>query len=221
MRFACRTPYAARISLTTPFIVIGKNARLVPTRMTRWPSFRARREARRAEILSFAEVLALLSRGRENVVVAGSFGKTTSVSMMAHCLASAGLDPSWMIGAVPLSPPRASNAGQGPLFLLEGDEYPSSNTDNRSKFLHYRPAHVLLTPSRMTTSTSFQRSSPISSPSITVRSGPARRAHRPGDLRRTQRAISRRSQTRYRDLWAHEGDWRAENSSMAQSPSSR
>jgi UDP-N-acetylmuramate: L-alanyl-gamma-D-glutamyl-meso-diaminopimelate ligase len=30
--------------------------------------------------------------------------------------------------------------------LLEGDEYPSSNTDNRSKFLHYRPAHVLLTP---------------------------------------------------------------------------
>ncbi len=31
-------------------------------------------------------------------------------------------------------------------MLLEGDEYPSSNTDNRSKFLHYRPAHLLLTP---------------------------------------------------------------------------
>jgi UDP-N-acetylmuramate: L-alanyl-gamma-D-glutamyl-meso-diaminopimelate ligase len=66
--------------------------------------------------------------------------------MMAHCLASAGLDPSWMIGAVPLSPARASNAGTGRLFLLEGDEYPSSNTDNQSKFLHYRPAHVLLAP---------------------------------------------------------------------------
>ena len=32
------------------------------------------------------------------------------------------------------------------MFLLEGDEYPSSNTDNRSKFLHYHPSHVLLTP---------------------------------------------------------------------------
>ena len=51
-----------------------------------------------------------------------------------------------MIGAVPLSPPRASNAGRAKLFLLEGDEYPSSNTDKRSKFLHYRPAHVSLTP---------------------------------------------------------------------------
>jgi hypothetical protein len=30
-----------------------------------------------------------------------------------------------MIGAVPLSPPRASNAGTGRLFLLEGDEYQS------------------------------------------------------------------------------------------------
>jgi UDP-N-acetylmuramate: L-alanyl-gamma-D-glutamyl-meso-diaminopimelate ligase len=34
----------------------------------------------------------------------------------------------------------------GRFFLLEGDEYPSSNTDNQSKFLHYRPAHVLLAP---------------------------------------------------------------------------
>ena len=51
-----------------------------------------------------------------------------------------------MIGAVPLSPARASNAGTGTLFLLEGDEYPSSNTDNRSKFLHYHPAHLLLAP---------------------------------------------------------------------------
>ena len=96
--------------------------------------------------LQSPKMLALLSRGHENIVAAGSFGKTTSVAMMAHCLASAGLDPSWMIGAVPLSPVRASNAGKGRLFLLEGDEYPSSNTDNRSKFLHYRPAHVLLAP---------------------------------------------------------------------------
>ncbi len=146
--FACRTPYAPRnIPDDADLIVIGKNARLTPDENAE----AAEAFARAAKpggptIMSFAEALALLSRDKENIVVAGSFGKTTSVAMMAHCLASAGLDPSWMIGAVPLSPPRASNAGQGRLFLLEGDEYPSSNTDDRSKFLHYRPAHVLLTP---------------------------------------------------------------------------
>ncbi|HEY6518655.1 MAG TPA: Mur ligase family protein [Roseiarcus sp.] len=146
--FACRTPYGPQnIPGDADLIVIGKNARLVPSENDEVAEAFAR--AARPDgpkILSFAEALALLSRGGENIVVAGSFGKTTSVSMMAHCLASAGLDPSWMIGAVPLSPTRASNAGTGRLFLLEGDEYPSSNTDNRSKFLHYRPAHVLLTP---------------------------------------------------------------------------
>ena len=131
--FACRAPYAAQnIPDDSDLIVIGKNARLVPSENEEVAEAFAR-AARPGgpKILSFAEVLALLSRGHENIVAAGSFGKTTSVAMMAHCLASAGLDPSWMIGAVPLSPARASNAGTGQLFLLEGDEYPSSNTDNR------------------------------------------------------------------------------------------
>jgi UDP-N-acetylmuramate: L-alanyl-gamma-D-glutamyl-meso-diaminopimelate ligase len=146
--FACRTPYAARnIPDDADLVVIGKNARLVPDENEEVAEAFARTKTPGGpKILSFAEVLALLSRGRENIVVAGSFGKTTSVSMLAHTLAGAGIDPSWMIGAVPLSPARASNAGMGRLFLLEGDEYPSSNTDNQSKFLHYRPAHVLLTP---------------------------------------------------------------------------
>src|SRR5271170_2001274 len=146
--FACRAPYAAQnIPDDADLIVIGKNARLVPSENDEVAeAFTRAARPVGPKILSFAEVLALLSRGHENIVVAGSFGKTTSVSMMAHCLASAGLNPSWLIGAVPLSPARASNAGRGRLFLLEGDEYPSSNTDNQSKFLHYRPAHVLLAP---------------------------------------------------------------------------
>ena len=121
--FACRAPYAAQnIPDDADLIVIGKNARLVPNENEEVAEAFAR-AARPGgpKILSFAEGLALLSRGHENIVVAGSFGKTTSVAMMAHCLANAGLDPSWMIGAVPLSPARASNAGTGQLFLLEGE----------------------------------------------------------------------------------------------------
>ena len=142
-----RTPYAAaNIPENVDLIVIGKNAKLVPETNPEVAEACARAKSGAAKILSFADVLGLLSKGRQAIVMAGSFGKTTSVSLMAHCLTSSGLDPSWMIGAVPLSPSSAAHIGEGAEFLLEGDEYPASNTDNRSKFLHYHPAHVLLTP---------------------------------------------------------------------------
>ena len=113
--FVCQAPYAGQnIPDDSDLIVIGKNARLVPSENDEVAEAFARAaKPGGPKILSFAEVLALLSRGHENIVAAGSFGKTTSVAMTAHCLASVELDPSWMIGAVPLSPARASNAGTG------------------------------------------------------------------------------------------------------------
>jgi UDP-N-acetylmuramate: L-alanyl-gamma-D-glutamyl-meso-diaminopimelate ligase len=138
-----RTPYAAaNIPLGVEAIIIGKNAKLVPETNAEV----AEAFARGAPILSFADVLGMLAAQRTAIVAAGSFGKTTSVSLLAHCLTECGIDPSYMIGAAPLSPPRSARLGGSDLMLLEGDEYPSSNTDNRSKFLHYRPAHLLLTP---------------------------------------------------------------------------
>ncbi len=142
-----RTPYApANIPDGVDLVVIGKNAKLVPETNAEVAEAFARAKSGAAQILSFADVLGLLSLDKQAIVMAGSFGKTTSVSMLAHCLTCGGLDPSWMIGAAPLSPPSAAHIGGGAEFLLEGDEYPSSNTDNSSKFLHYHPAHVLLTP---------------------------------------------------------------------------
>ena len=139
----CRTPYdAANIPADVECFIIGKNAKLVPQSNSEV----AAAFASGKPILSFAQALGLLSQGKETIIAAGSFGKTTSVSMLAHLLGEAGQDPSWMIGAAPLSPPKAAGLGQGPYFLLEGDEYPSSNTDERSKFLHYHPSHVILTP---------------------------------------------------------------------------
>ena len=140
---SCVTPYdPGNIPAAADVFIIGKNAKLVPeTNAEVAAAF-----ASGKPILSFADVLGMLSQGSQTLVAAGAFGKTTSVSLMAHCLAEAGLDPSFMIGAVPLSPPTPAHAGKGKQFLLEGDEYPSSNTDNRSKFLHYHPDHLLITP---------------------------------------------------------------------------
>lgn len=138
-----RTPYGARnIPEGVECFVIGKNAKLVP----QINGEVAAAFATGKPILSFAEALGILAQGCETIVAAGSFGKTTSVSMLAHCLIEAGKDPSFMIGASPLSPPVSSRLGAGPHFLLEGDEYPSSNTDDRSKFLHYHPSHLIVTP---------------------------------------------------------------------------
>ncbi len=142
-KLACATPYdPANIPSATDVFVIGKNAKLVPeTNAEVAAAF-----ASGKPILSFADVLGMLSKDSQTLVAAGAFGKTTSVSLMVHCLLQAGLDPSFMIGAVPLSPPTPAHVGKGRQFLLEGDEYPSSNTDNRSKFLHYHPDHLLITP---------------------------------------------------------------------------
>jgi UDP-N-acetylmuramate: L-alanyl-gamma-D-glutamyl-meso-diaminopimelate ligase len=91
-KFACRTPYRAQnIPDDADLIVIGKNARLVPNENDEVAeAFTRAARPGGPKILSFAEVLALLSRGHEDIVVAGSLGKTTSVSMMVHCLAAAG-----------------------------------------------------------------------------------------------------------------------------------
>jgi UDP-N-acetylmuramate: L-alanyl-gamma-D-glutamyl-meso-diaminopimelate ligase len=138
---------AANLPKDADLIVIGKNAKLVPETNAEV----AAAYASGIRIASFPEVLSEISVQKETVVVCGAFGKSTSTSMLAHCLeslppSSAGHDSSWFIGAIPLTPSTNARMGKGKYFVLEGDEYPSSNTDSRSKFLHYHPAHLLMTP---------------------------------------------------------------------------
>lgn len=141
--FDYRTPYAANnIPSDVDVIIIGKNAKLVPESN---PEVAAA-YASGKPIQSFPDILAELSTGAQTVVVAGSYGKSTSTALLAHCLEQAGLDPSYVIGASPISPANSARLGHGNLFVLEGDEYPTSNTDSRSKFLLMHPTDVLLTP---------------------------------------------------------------------------
>lgn len=78
------------------------------------------------------------------MVVAGSYGKSTLTTLITWCLSHAGKAPGWFIGAIPKGfEHSASMGGDGP-FIFEGDEYPSANWDDRSKFLHYKPETVLL-----------------------------------------------------------------------------
>ena len=56
-----------------------------------------------------------------------------------------GRDPSFLIGGVPLNFRQSWRLGNGPEFVVEGDEYDTAFFDKGSKFLHYRPRTAILT----------------------------------------------------------------------------
>ncbi len=82
-------------------------------------------------------------RGRQVLAVAGTHGKTTTSSMLAHVLDAAGLDPGFLIGGVPAGFGVSARLGSGP-FVIEADEYDTAFFDKRPKFLHYRPQVAVL-----------------------------------------------------------------------------
>ena len=82
--------------------------------------------------------------GRQVLAVAGTHGKTTTTSLLAWLLESAGLDPGFLIGGVPGNFAVSAQLGRGAPFVLEADEYDTAFFDKRSKFVHYRPTVAIL-----------------------------------------------------------------------------
>ena len=83
-------------------------------------------------------------RGRSVLAVAGTHGKTTTSSLLAHLLDAAGLQPGFLIGGVPGNFGVSARLGSGVPFVIEADEYDTAFFDKRSKFVHYRPRIAVL-----------------------------------------------------------------------------
>jgi UDP-N-acetylmuramate: L-alanyl-gamma-D-glutamyl-meso-diaminopimelate ligase len=81
---------------------------------------------------------------RHAMVVAGTHGKTTTASILAHVLETAGQSPGFLIGGVPEDFGGGARMGAGDAFVLEGDEYDTAFFDKRSKFLHYHARTLIL-----------------------------------------------------------------------------
>jgi UDP-N-acetylmuramate--alanine ligase len=81
-------------------------------------------EARRRHIpvIPRAEMLAELMRMKYGVAVAGSHGKTTTTSMIAAVLSTAGLDPTMVIGGRVHMLGTNARRGQGEFLVAEADE---------------------------------------------------------------------------------------------------
>jgi UDP-N-acetylmuramate: L-alanyl-gamma-D-glutamyl-meso-diaminopimelate ligase len=74
-----------------------------------------------------------------SIVVAGTHGKTTTTSLVSWLLASAGRDPSLLVGGIAANFGGGYRLGGGREFVIEGDEYDSAFFDKTAKFLKYLP----------------------------------------------------------------------------------
>jgi UDP-N-acetylmuramate: L-alanyl-gamma-D-glutamyl-meso-diaminopimelate ligase len=83
-------------------------------------------------------------RDRWVLAVAGTHGKTTTTSVLAHILDHAGFAPGFLIGGVPGNFDISARLGKSPYFVIEADEYDTAFFDKRAKFVHYRPRTLVL-----------------------------------------------------------------------------
>jgi len=88
--------------------------------------------ARKIPVIPRAEMLAELMRMKQGIAIAGSHGKTTITSMIAHAMEVAGLDPTYVIGGRLIASGSNTRLGSSPWLVAEADESDGS-------FLHLSP----------------------------------------------------------------------------------
>jgi len=101
---------------------------------------------RKIAYLSMPQALRVFAmEGKRNVVVCGTHGKTTTTSIIAWILDNGRQDPGYMIGGIPVNFGLNFRVGEGPYFVIEGDEYDTAFFDKGPKFLHYSPFYAVIT----------------------------------------------------------------------------
>src|SRR5712692_10538080 len=95
--------------------------------------------------LSLPEVLKnYFLRGKHNLVVTGTHGKTTTTSLLAWIMEKAGHKPGYLVGGLSKNLAQGARLNRSKYFVIEGDEYDSAFFDKRSKFIHYLPELVIV-----------------------------------------------------------------------------
>lgn len=91
-------------------------------------------EARRRSIpiIRYAELLGQIMATRRGVSISGTHGKSTTTGLTSHIFRTAGLNPSFIVGAHCEQLGGSSGVGEGPHFIVESCEYARA-------FLNMRP----------------------------------------------------------------------------------
>src|SRR5438094_5849708 len=95
--------------------------------------------------LSLPEVLKnYFLRGRHNLVVTGTHGKTTVTALLAWIMEKGGCKPAYLIAGLPKNFGQGARLNNSKYFVIEGDEYDTAFFDKRSKFIHYLPELLIV-----------------------------------------------------------------------------
>jgi len=95
---------------------------------------------RKMPYISFPEALKFFFLQKKTpIVVTGTHGKTTTASMIAWILHTAGFNPDFLIGGISENFRSSYGLEGGQYCVVEGDEYDSAFFDKGPKFLHYLP----------------------------------------------------------------------------------
>ena len=94
--------------------------------------------ARGVPVVPRAAMLAELMRLKDGIAIAGTHGKTTTTSLVAHVLGQGGLDPTFIIGGRVNALGSGARLGAGQYLVVEADESDAS-------FLHLNPILAVVT----------------------------------------------------------------------------
>jgi UDP-N-acetylmuramate: L-alanyl-gamma-D-glutamyl-meso-diaminopimelate ligase len=101
--------------------------------------------SRKLLYLSLPEVLKnYFLRGRHNLVITGTHGKTTTTALLTWIMEKAGRKPGYLIGGLPKNLGQGARLNDSEYFVIEGDEYDTAFFDKRSKFIHYLPELLIV-----------------------------------------------------------------------------
>ena len=89
-------------------------------------------------VLKRAEVLGMISRNSKCLAVAGTHGKTTTSTLLAHILRSSGIDCSAFLGGIAVDYQNNYLEGSSDILVAEADEYDRS-------FLQLHPSGAIIT----------------------------------------------------------------------------
>lgn len=101
--------------------------------------------SRKIPVKSMAQYFGEITKGEHTIAVAGTHGKTTTTSLIAWLLESAGRFPDFLIGVKPANFDSSARFKHAKDVVIEGDEYKSSSLDLKPKLHYYHPDTLVLT----------------------------------------------------------------------------
>ncbi len=102
------------------------------------PDFFAALKAKTIPVLSYPEMLHVVTSGKYTIAVSGTHGKTTTTAMIAHAMKQLNQDPTVIVGSLMIDEKSNFIAGASQYFVVEACEY-------RRSFLNINPTILVIT----------------------------------------------------------------------------